>query len=77
LLNSGSSNANLSSCFLLTSDDSLEGITDTITKVAKYSKWSGGVGVAIHNWRAEGSYIRGTNGHSDGVVQFMRIFNNY
>jgi ribonucleotide reductase alpha subunit len=75
LFNSGSSNANLSSCFLLTSDDSLEGITDTITKVAKYSKWSGGVGVAIHNWRAEGSYIRGTNGHSDGVVPFLRIFN--
>lgn len=75
LFNSGSNNPNLSSCFLLSSEDSQEGIMKTLTDCTKISKWSGGIGLHINNWRAEGSIIKGTNGKSNGVVPFLRMYN--
>src|ERR1700733_85023 len=57
-------------------DDSIEGIYDTLKSCAMISKHAGGVGVAISNIRAAGSYIRGTNGTSNGLVPMLRVFNN-
>jgi len=77
LFNAGTTKPQLSSCFLLTmKDDSIEGIYDTLKQCAQISKLSGGIGVAAHNIRAAGSYIRGTNGTSNGLVPMLRVFNN-
>ena len=67
----------MSSCFLLTTkDDSISGIYDTLTQCAKISQSAGGIGLSIHNVRATGSYIRGTNGTSNGIVPMLRVFND-
>lgn len=77
LFNSGTPKAQLSSCFLLTmKDDSIEGIYDTLKDCALISKCAGGIGLSIHNIRASGSYIGGTNGNSNGLVPMLRVFNN-
>ena len=57
-------------------DDSIEGIYDTLSECASISKSAGGIGVSIHNVRATGSYIRGTNGTSNGIVPMLRVFND-
>ena len=65
------------SCFLLAMrDDSIEGIYDTLKQCALVSKSAGGIGLHIHNIRATGSYIAGTNGTSNGIVPMLRVFNN-
>jgi len=77
MFNSGTPRPQLSSCFLLTvQDDSIEGIYDTLGQCAQISKNAGGIGVSIHKIRASGSYIRGTNGTSNGLVPMLRVFNN-
>ncbi len=77
LYNAGTTKPQLSSCFLLTiQDDSIEGIYDTLKMCAQISKQAGGIGIATHNIRASGSYIRGTNGTSNGLVPMLRVFNN-
>lgn len=77
LFNAATSRPQLSSCFLLTmNSDSIEGIYDTLKQCALISKSAGGIGVNIHNIRASGSYIAGTNGHSNGLVPMLRVFNN-
>merc|ERR1712127_186388 len=66
----------MSSCFLLTcKSDSIDGIYDTLKNCALISKSAGGIGVAVSNIRAKGSYIRGTNGHGNGLVPMLRNFN--
>jgi ribonucleoside-diphosphate reductase alpha chain len=76
LFNAGTRKPQLSSCFLLTtSDDSIAGIYKTLTDVATISQNAGGIGLAIHNIRATGSYIRGTNGTSNGIIPMLRVFN--
>lgn len=57
-------------------DDSIEGIYDTLKECAVISKLAGGIGVSVHNIRATGSYIRGTNGTSNGIVPMLRVFND-
>jgi len=77
MFNAGTPRPQLSSCFLLTmAEDSIEGIYNTITQCAKISKNAGGIGVAVSNIRATGSYIRGTNGTSNGITPMLRVFNN-
>jgi ribonucleoside-diphosphate reductase alpha chain/ribonucleoside-diphosphate reductase subunit M1 len=77
LFNAGAKRAQMSSCFLLAmKDDSLEGIYDTMKNCAQISKWSGGIGLHVHNVRAAGAKIRGTNGTSDGIIPMLRVFNN-
>jgi ribonucleoside-diphosphate reductase subunit M1 len=77
LFNAGTTMAQMSSCFLLTmKDDSIDGIYDTLKNCAVISKYAGGIGLAIHNIRASQSYIRGTNGSSNGIVPMLRVFNN-
>ncbi|KAL9255549.1 Ribonucleoside-diphosphate reductase large subunit-like protein [Drosera capensis] len=77
LFNSGTPRPQLSSCFLVCmKDDSIEGIYDTLKECAVISKSAGGIGVSIHNIRATGSYIRGTNGTSNGIVPMLRVFND-
>jgi ribonucleoside-diphosphate reductase alpha chain len=77
LFNSGTPKPQLSSCFLLMmQDDSIEGIYDTLKSCAKISQSAGGIGLSIHNVRATGSYIRGTNGTSNGIVPMLRVFND-
>ena len=77
LFNSGISRPQLSSCFLLSmEDDSIDGIFNTLKECANISKWAGGIGLHIHNIRAEGSSINGTNGKSNGIVPMLRVFNN-
>jgi ribonucleotide reductase alpha subunit len=76
LFNAGTSHPQLSSCFLTgIKDDSVVGMYDTLKDCAQISKWSGGIGFHIHNVRANGSEIRGTNGISDGIVPMLRTFN--
>eukprot|EP00913_Durusdinium_trenchii_P025509 g23944.t1 len=76
LFNAGTPTPQMSSCFLLTmKEDSIEGIYDTLKRCALISKSAGGIGVAISNVRASGSYIRGTNGYSNGLVPMLRNFN--
>jgi ribonucleoside-diphosphate reductase alpha subunit len=76
LFNAGTPKAQMSSCFLLTmKSDSIDGIYDTLKQCAMISKCAGGIGVAISNVRASGSYIRGTNGHSNGLLPMLRNFN--
>jgi len=77
LFNSGTPKPQMSSCFLLTmKDDSIDGIYDTLKQTAKISQSAGGIGLSIHNIRATGSYISGTNGTSNGVVPMLRVFND-
>lgn len=76
LFNAGTKRPQLSSCFLLMmDDDSIKGIYKTLSDVAAISQNAGGIGLAIHNVRATGSYIRGTNGTSNGIVPMLRVFN--
>merc|ERR1712224_828891 len=76
LFNSGTPTPQMSSCFLLTTkSDSIEGIYDTLKNCALISKEAGGIGLAISNIRASGSYIRGTNGHSNGLIPMLKVFN--
>ena len=77
LFNSGTLRPQLSSCYLIAmEDDSLGGIFNTLTDCAYISKWAGGIGLHIHNIRARGSLIRGTNGASTGIVPMLRVFNS-
>lgn len=77
LFNAGTPKPQMSSCFLLTmKDDSIGGIYDTLKQCAKISQSAGGIGLSIHNIRAKGSYIKGTNGTSNGIVPMLRVFND-
>ena len=77
LFNAGTPRQQLSSCFLIgMEDDSVDGIYNTLKDCAKISKLAGGIGLHIHNIRAKGSHIRGTNGTSNGIVPMLRVFNN-
>lgn len=77
LFNAGTPKPQMSSCFLLSmQDDSIDGIYDTLKQTAKISQSAGGIGLSIHNVRATGSYIRGTNGTSNGIVPMLRVFND-
>lgn len=77
LFNAATPKPQMSSCFLLTmKDDSIDGIYDTLKQTAKISQSAGGIGLAIHNVRATGSYIGGTNGTSNGLVPMLRVFND-
>jgi len=77
LFNAGTPKPQMSSCFLLTmKDDSIEGIYDTLKQTAKISQSAGGIGLAIHNIRATGSYIGGTNGTSNGIIPMLKVFND-
>jgi ribonucleoside-diphosphate reductase alpha chain len=77
LFNSGTPRPQNSSCFLLAMEnDSIDGIYSTLKDCALISKWAGGIGLHIHNVRASGSHIRGTNGSSNGIVPMLRVFNN-
>ncbi|MEP7259059.1 MAG: ribonucleoside-diphosphate reductase subunit alpha, partial [Flavitalea sp.] len=77
LFNAGSPKPQMSSCFLLTmKEDSIDGIYDTLKQTAKISQSAGGIGLAIHNIRATGSYIGGTNGSSNGIIPMLRVFND-
>lgn len=77
LFNAGTPKPQMSSCFLLTAkDDSIDGIYDTLKSCAKISQSAGGIGLSIHNIRATGSYIRGTNGTSNGIIPMLRVFND-
>ena len=77
LFNAGTPKPQLSSCFLLSmQDDSIDGIYNTIKQTAKISQSAGGIGLSIHNVRATGSYIKGTNGTSNGIVPMLRVFND-
>ena len=76
LFNAGTPRPQLSSCYLIgMQDDSIDGIYDTLKDCAKISKWAGGIGLHIHNVRAAGTHIHGTNGTSNGVVPMLRNFN--
>ncbi|ORE21941.1 ribonucleoside-diphosphate reductase large chain [Rhizopus microsporus] len=77
LFNAGTPRPQMSSCFLLTmKEDSIEGIYETLKICAQISKTAGGIGLNIHNIRASGSYIAGTNGYSNGLLPMLRVFNN-
>ena len=77
LFNAGTPRPQLSSCFLLAmEDDSIDGIFNTLSDCAKISKWAGGIGLHIHNVRASGSHINGTNGVSNGIVPMLKVFNS-
>jgi len=76
MFNSGSRLGNLSSCFLIGTHDSIEGIFKTMSDVAKISKVGGGIGIHINNIRSKGSVIRGTNGTSDGIIPMLKVYNS-
>jgi len=77
LYNAGTPRSQLSSCYLIAmEDDSIDGIYNTLKDCANISKYAGGIGLHIHNVRAAGSHIRGTNGTSNGIVPMLRVFNN-
>ncbi|HEY9701932.1 MAG TPA: ribonucleoside-diphosphate reductase subunit alpha [Allocoleopsis sp.] len=75
LFNSGTKLGTLSSCFILSLDDSVEGIGKCMVDCMKISKSAGGIGISMSNIRGKGTYVRGTNGHSDGLIGWVRIFN--
>jgi len=76
LFNAGTPRPQMSSCFLIANkDDSINGIYGTLTECAQISKWAGGIGMHIHDVRANKSRIRGTNGQSDGIIPMLRVFN--
>jgi len=77
LFNAGTPKPQMSSCFLITAkDDSIDGIYDTLKSCAKISQSAGGIGLSIHNIRATGSYIKGTNGTSNGIIPMLKVFND-
>jgi len=77
LFNAGTPKPQLSSCFLLSmTEDSIPGIFETLTRCAKISQSAGGIGLSIHNVRAQGSYIKGTGGTSNGIVPMLKVFND-
>lgn len=77
LFNAGTPKPQMSSCFLLqVKDDSIDGIYDTLKNCAKISQSAGGIGLSIHNIRATGSYIKGTNGTSNGIIPMLRVYND-
>ena len=77
LFNSGTTKPQMSSCFLLAMrEDSIEGIYDTLKQTAVISKNAGGIGIAMHCIRASSSYIRGTNGYSNGLVPMLKVYND-
>lgn len=77
LFNSGTQTPQLSSCFLVQmADDSIQGIYKTLGDCAQISKWAGGIGLSVHNIRARGSKIHGTNGESTGLVPMLKVFND-
>jgi ribonucleoside-diphosphate reductase alpha chain len=77
LFNAGTPHPQLSSCYLIAMEgDSVDGIYNTLKDCALISKWAGGIGLHIHNVRAAGSHIRGTNGTSNGIVPMLKVFNN-
>ena len=77
LFNAGTNKPQLSSCFLLTmKDDSIEGIYETLKQCSLISQSAGGIGLSIHNVRAKGTFIKGTNGTSNGIVPMLRVFND-
>jgi len=77
LFNAGTPRPQMSSCFLIANkDDSIDGIYGTLTECAQISKWAGGIGMHIHDVRANKSRIRGTNGQSDGIIPMLRVFNS-
>ena len=77
LFNSGTTHAQLSSCFLVhMQDDSIKGIYDTLGECAQISKWAGGIGISVHNVRARGSTIKGTNGTSTGLTPMLKVYND-
>ena len=76
LFNAGTPRPQMSSCFLIANKaDSIDGIYGTLTEAAQISKWAGGIGLHIHDVRANKSHIRGTNGQSDGIIPMLRVFN--
>ena len=76
LFNAGTKRPQMSSCFLIgNKGDDIEGLFNTITDVAKISKWAGGIGLHVHDVRAKGSYIKGTGGESDGLVPMLKTYN--
>jgi ribonucleoside-diphosphate reductase alpha subunit len=76
LFNAGTPRPQMSSCFLIANkEDSINGIYETLTECAQISKWAGGIGMHIHDVRANKSRIRGTNGQSDGIIPMLRVFN--
>lgn len=77
LFNSGTPKPQMSSCFLLAmQDDSITGIYNTLTQCANISKSAGGIGLSVSNIRSKESYIRGTNGASNGIVPMLKVFND-
>jgi len=76
LFNAGTPRPQLSSCYLLSTHDSVDGMYKTLADCAQISKYAGGIGVHIHDIRARGSHIRGTNGTSSGIIPMLRVFNN-
>jgi ribonucleoside-diphosphate reductase alpha subunit len=77
LFNAGTSKPQLSSCFLLSiTEDSIPGIFETLSRCAKISQSAGGIGLSIHNVRAQGSYIKGTGGTSNGIIPMLKVFND-
>lgn len=77
LFNAGTPHPQMSSCFLLQiQNDSIDGIYDTLKQCAKISQAAGGIGLSVHNVRATGSYIRGTNGYSNGIIPMLKVFND-
>jgi ribonucleoside-diphosphate reductase alpha chain len=77
LFNAGTPKPQLSSCFLLSAtEDSISGIFETLTRCAKISQSAGGIGLSIHNIRAQGSYIKGTGGMSNGIVPMLKVYND-
>jgi len=77
LFNAGTPKPQMSSCFLLTmKEDSIEGIYETLKSCAKISQSAGGIGLSMHDIRAKGSYIKGTNGTSNGIVPMLRVYND-
>jgi ribonucleoside-diphosphate reductase alpha chain len=77
LFNAGTPKPQMSSCFLIhMKDDSIDGIYDTLKQTAKISQSAGGIGLNIHNIRATGTYIKGTNGTSNGIIPMLRVFND-
>lgn len=76
LYNAGTPAPQMSSCFLITmKEDSIFGIYETLRQTALISKSAGGVGLSVHNIRASGSYIKGTNGHSNGLIPMLKVYN--
>lgn len=76
MINSGTTRPQMSSCFLTYVEDSISGIYDNLSKCAQISKHAGGIGIHAHDIRSKGSVIKGTNGHSDGIIPMLRVYNS-